>query len=208
MNDGFGNLTDWHLGLTTLAPTTTNPNTNGPTTQFVPTVKAELDLAEVDDTIPITSADIDSLFALIQSEFGCGSYSDDADRILVPNVIMFVSDNFGSYANFWNKFAAETANGWSCSDCPGTPAYVFLSATNDVAPVGLGVSYRDLLRRRLPTSLMYCFQTTYSINDAEYFDLATSMKAVNNFNAIVNGICTSPLKSCCTYKVPSSCQRI
>ncbi|KHJ78700.1 hypothetical protein OESDEN_21677 [Oesophagostomum dentatum] len=188
MNDGFGNLTDWHLGLTTLAPTTTNPNTNGPTTQFVPTVKAELDLAEVDDTIPITSADIDSLFALIQSEFGCGSYSDDADRILVPNVIMFVSDNFGSYANFWNKFAAETANGWSCSDCPGTPAYVFLSATNDVAPVGLG--------------------TTYSINDAEYFDLATSMKAVNNFNAIVNGICTSPLKSCCTYKVPSSCQRI
>ncbi|KHJ86899.1 hypothetical protein OESDEN_13336 [Oesophagostomum dentatum] len=182
MNDGFGNLTDWHLGLTTLAPTTTHP-----TTKFVPTVeakttmggttkaKADLELAEVEDTIPITSGDIDSLFALIQSEFGCGSYSDDADRILVPNVIMFVSDNFGSYANFWNKFAAETANGWSCSDCPGTPAYVFLSATNDVAPVGLG--------------------TTYSINDAEYFDLATSMKAVNNFNAIVNGICTSPLKS-------------
>ncbi|KIH58938.1 hypothetical protein ANCDUO_10845 [Ancylostoma duodenale] len=35
-----------------------------------------------------------NLFNLIRSQFGCGSYSDDTDRILAPNVIMIVSDNF------------------------------------------------------------------------------------------------------------------
>lgn len=41
-----------------------------------------------------------SLFTLLRSQFGCGSYSDDADRVLVPNVVLVVSDNF-AYVPFW-----------------------------------------------------------------------------------------------------------
>ncbi|RCN27023.1 hypothetical protein ANCCAN_27244, partial [Ancylostoma caninum] len=134
----------------------------------------------------VTPQDINGLFKLIRSQFGCGSYSDDADRILAPNVIMVVSDNFAAYQNVWQQFETDSQNGWKCDDCPGTPAYVFLSATNDVAPQSLGV--------------------TYSISEAEDFELSSSMKAVNIFNSIVNGVCTMPLRSCCTYTVPNGCR--
>ncbi|EYB88302.1 hypothetical protein Y032_0249g113 [Ancylostoma ceylanicum] len=190
MNDGFNNLTNWQNGITTtaaptttVAPTTTAAPTTTPTTTVItstakPTTsksKNQADFLELAGVPAVTSQDIDGLFNIIRSQFGCGSYSDDADRILAPNVIMIVSDNFASYKDLWQRFETDSQNGWKCDDCPGTPAYVFLSATADVAPQSLGV--------------------TYTINEAEDFQLSSSMKAVNIFNSIVNGVCTMPLRN-------------
>ncbi|RCN42406.1 von Willebrand factor type A domain protein [Ancylostoma caninum] len=194
MNDGFNNLTNWQNGITTTAAptTTTTPTTvvttTSPTTIAATTSKSQkkAEFLELAGVPAVTPQDINGLFNLIRSQFGCGSYSDDADRILAPNVIMIVSDNFAAYQNVWQQFERDSQNGWKCDDCPGTPAYVFLSATNDVAPQSLGV--------------------TYTINEAEDFELSSSMKAVNIFNSIVNGVCTMPLRSCCTYTVPNGCR--
>ncbi|KAL6736122.1 hypothetical protein Aduo_006508 [Ancylostoma duodenale] len=196
MNDGFNNLTNWQNGITTTVAPTTTPTTvtttTSPTTVTTSTVattstsQKRADFLELAGVPAVTPQDIDGLFNLIRSQFGCGSYSDDADRILAPNVIMIVSDNFAAYKNVWQQFETDSQNGWKCDDCPGTPAYVFLSATDDVAPQNLGV--------------------TYTISEAEDFALSSSMKAVNIFNSIVNGVCTMPLRNCCTYTVPNGCR--
>ncbi|VDL84300.1 unnamed protein product [Nippostrongylus brasiliensis] len=124
------------------------------------------------------------LFTLVQSQFGCRSYSDAVDRVLVPNVVLVVSDNFASYGNVWNRFQSDAKADWECSDCPGSPAYVFLSTTADVPPAAIGM--------------------TYSLTVDDYA-LAGSMKAVNFFNSIVTGLCNMPLADCCSFTVADSC---
>lgn len=58
-------------------------------------------------------------------------------KTLVPSVPLHF---FRSYGNVWQQFEKDSQADWNCDDCPGTPSYVFLSATNDVAPQNLGVS--------------------------------------------------------------------
>ncbi|VDO77327.1 unnamed protein product [Haemonchus placei] len=198
MSQGFINLEKWNNGtfFTTTAPSTTTtvamstskaPTTKAPTTKASsappsptkapsPTV-ATAQPAPGDEMLavntPITSDDIDSLFSLIATQFGCGSYSDDADRPMVPNVVFIVSDNLASYTNVWKEFQTDGKMGWDCSDCPANPSYVFLSATADVAPKEIGV--------------------TYTLTDSD-FGLDSSMKAMNLFNSIVNGLCNTQLR--------------
>ncbi|VDP09117.1 unnamed protein product [Heligmosomoides polygyrus] len=164
-----------------LSTSTTNSPTAAPAKH---TVTAAVDLSTsttkkvAEDNFEVNAAisadDINSLFTLLRSQFGCGSYSDDADRVLVPNVVLVVSDNFASYANVWEGFQKDAKADWDCSDCPANPAYVFLSSTGDVAPLEIGV--------------------TYTITDDDYA-LDGSMKAVTVFNSIVNGLCNTPLRA-------------
>ncbi|XGW12355.1 hypothetical protein V3C99_013230 [Haemonchus contortus] len=211
MSQGFINLEKWNNGtfFTTTAPSTTTtvamstskaPITKAPTTKApspspsptrgpsptVPTTQPAPEDEMLAVNTPITSDDIDSLFSLIETQFGCGSYSDDADRPMVPNVVLIVSDNLASYTNVWKEFQTDGKMGWECSDCPANPSYVFLSATADAAPKEIGV--------------------TYTLTDSD-FGLDSSMKAMNLFNSIVDGLCNTQLRACCSYAVPMSCQR-
>ncbi|KAK6035649.1 hypothetical protein COOONC_26845, partial [Cooperia oncophora] len=43
----------------------------------------------------------------------------------------------------------------------------------------------------------------YTLTDSDY-GLDSSMKAMNLFNSIVNGLCNTPLRACCTYAVPAT----
>ncbi|CAD6197218.1 unnamed protein product [Caenorhabditis auriculariae] len=154
------------------------------TTTPAPTTTAAKPFQFVENDYVIGSDTVTSLFDTLSTQFGCGHYGDNGDRLFAPNIYVIASDNLANYSPaVWTKFQTETRSRYGCWDCAGTPRYVFLSRSpaNVVPPIG----------------------TTYTLSDADLdidsTDDTSTPTSINKFNSIVNSFCTTPLIYCASY---------
>uniref|UniRef100_A0A8R1DPJ8 VWFA domain-containing protein n=2 Tax=Caenorhabditis japonica TaxID=281687 RepID=A0A8R1DPJ8_CAEJA len=132
---------------------------------------------------------ISGVFSALGTQFGCGNYNDNGDRLFAPNLYIFASDNFAAYTNnVWNDFQTQVHNRFGCYDCPGTPSFLFLSRTNAGADTTIG-----------PT--LFLSDTDL---DIDYTDDTSTQANINKFNGIINSICTAAYPTCATYACVNS----
>uniref|UniRef100_A0A1I7TUY5 VWFA domain-containing protein n=1 Tax=Caenorhabditis tropicalis TaxID=1561998 RepID=A0A1I7TUY5_9PELO len=164
---------DWRNGTYFITTTT-----QAPTTSEKPKNFWSNELYQVDQNT------IKGVFDSLGTQFGCGHYSDNGDRIFAPNLFIFASDNFGTYTNaVWDDFSTEVRNRYGCWDCAGNPTFLFLSRNEATAPVALGVTYK-----LSDTDL-----------DIDATDDTSTQANINKFNSIVNSVCVTPLATCASY---------
>ncbi|EGT35986.1 hypothetical protein CAEBREN_29852 [Caenorhabditis brenneri] len=72
---------------------------------------------------------------------------------------------------------------YGCWDCAATPTFLFLSRTNTVVPVNLGVTIN-----LSDTDL-----------DIDANDDTSTQANINKFNSVVNSVCIAPLATCASY---------
>ncbi|EGT32216.1 hypothetical protein CAEBREN_30427 [Caenorhabditis brenneri] len=133
-----------------------------------------------DNLYTVDQGVVSKVFNSLGTQFGCGHYSDDGDRVFAPNLFIFASDNFASYTDaVWADFKTEMHSRYGCWDCAATPTFLFLSRTNTVVPVNLGV--------------------TINLSDADLDidanDDTSTQANINKFNSVVNSVCIAPLAS-------------
>ncbi|CAI2343601.1 unnamed protein product [Caenorhabditis sp. 36 PRJEB53466] len=128
------------------------------------------------------------VFDAVSTQFGCGHYSDNGDRLFAPNLFIFASDNFGTYTDtVWSDFQTEVHNRYGCWDCAGTPSFLFISRTDAAAPTNLGTTVK------LSTTEL----------DIDATDDTSTQANINKFNSIVNSICVASLPQCASYTCSS-----
>ncbi|CCD71843.1 VWFA domain-containing protein [Caenorhabditis elegans] len=166
---------DWRNG--TYFITTTTP---APTTTNKPANFWNNNLYTVDQTM------MSGVFDTLGTQFGCGHYSDDTDRIFAPNLFIFASDNFGTYdASVWTDFQAQLRNRYGCWDCAGTPTFLFISRNAAGPPDTLALGQTIHL-------------TTADL-DIDASDDTSTQSSINQFNNLLNTICVTALPTCTTY---------